>query len=246
MNRFLWLRIVAGALAIFGGALGCFICMVNPALATGQTDSEPAPSSSGQDLSIQGDSDMPDGYLHRHYEYNFAARSASSPLHWKIEKGAPPPGLSLDENGLLHGEPVRSGEFQFTVSTYEDRKRESPVQKEFVLRVLAALALRWNSPAHVNGNRIEGSVTVTNASPDDVDLTFIVMAVPPNGRAVAIGYQHLVLPHDGAPMDLPFGDSLPHGGYVVHVDAIGEVEAKNLIYRERMQTPRALQVTVGP
>ena len=36
------------------------------------------------------------------------------------------------------------------------------------------------------------------------------------------------------------------GGYVVHVDAVGEVAAKNLIYRERMETPGPLQVTVGP
>jgi hypothetical protein len=47
-------------------------------------------------------------------------------------------------------------------------------------------------------------------------------------------------------MDLPFGDTLPHGGYVVHVDAVGEVPPKNLIYRDRMETPTALQVTVGP
>jgi hypothetical protein len=46
--------------------------------------------------------------------------------------------------------------------------------------------------------------------------------------------------------ELPFGDTLPHGGYVVHIDAVGEVAPKKLIYRERMQTERALQVTVGP
>jgi hypothetical protein len=30
------------------------------------------------------------------------------------------------------------------------------------------------------------------------------------------------------------------------VDAIGEVAAKNVIYRDRMQTPAQLQVAVGP
>jgi len=46
--------------------------------------------------------------------------------------------------------------------------------------------------------------------------------------------------------ELPFGEILPHGGYVIHVDAVGEVAARNLIYRERLQTPGALQVTLGP
>jgi hypothetical protein len=47
-------------------------------------------------------------------------------------------------------------------------------------------------------------------------------------------------------MELPFGETLPHGGYVVHVDAVGEVAAKNLIYREYLETPGPLQVMVGP
>jgi len=39
-------------------------------------------------------------------------------------------------------------------------------------------------------------------------------------------------------MELPFGETLPRGGYVVHVDAVGEVAQRNLdlLYRERMQT----------
>jgi len=47
-------------------------------------------------------------------------------------------------------------------------------------------------------------------------------------------------------MELPFGETLPRGGYVVHVDAIGEVAARNVIHRQRLQTPAALQVAVGP
>jgi hypothetical protein len=248
MNPLRCLWVIALSLAVVSGASEPIGFAVHSAFAAGgesQTDSA-ASSSSDQGLLIQGDSEMPEGYVRRDYEYHFTVRGALAAAHWRVEKGALPPGMRLEDDGYLHGRPVRSGEFQFTVSVYETGRRESAVQKGFVLRIVSALALRWKTPAHVNGNRIEGSVTVTNASPDDVDLTFIVVAVPSNGRAVAIGYQHLVLPRDGAPTDLPFGDSLPNGGYVVHVDAIGEVEARNLIYRERMQTPRALQVTVGP
>jgi hypothetical protein len=112
--------------------------------------------------------------------------------------------------------------------------------------VRSALALKWKNAAHVNGNRIEGSVDVSNTTPDDVDLTFIVLAVPDNGRATAIGYQHFVLRRGTVEKELPFGETLPRGGYVVHVDAIGEVAPKNVIYRDRMQTPAQLQVVVGP
>ena len=47
-------------------------------------------------------------------------------------------------------------------------------------------------------------------------------------------------------MALPFGETLPHGAYVVYVNLVGEVAKRNAIYRERMQTPTALQVVVGP
>jgi len=195
---------------------------------------------------IENDSELPAAYPQRHYEFRFHARGAMSGLRWKLEKGALPTGIKLDDDGRLVGEPASAGEFRFTVSVAEDGRTESAVQKEFVLEVLAALALRWKDPAHVKGSRIEGTVTVTNTTPDDVDLTFIVLAVAGNGRATAIGYQHFLLARGTVAKELPFGDTLPHGGYVVHVDAVGEVEPKKLIYRERMHTARALQVTVGP
>jgi hypothetical protein len=152
----------------------------------------------------------------------------------------------LEDNGLLHGQPERTGEFQFTVSVRDGSQPPQAVQKEFLLRVRSALTLNWKNPARVNGNRIDGSVEVTNTTPDDMDLTFIVLAVPANGRATAIGYQRFVLKAGTRAKELPFGETLPHGGYVVHVDAVAEVAAKNLIYRNRLQTPSALQVTVGP
>lgn len=199
----------------------------------------------GEGLFILNDSELPEGYPHRYYELRFLARGGGA-LHWKVEKGALPPGMRLEDSGLLRGEPERPGEFQFTLSVMEGGNRESAVEKGFVLRVIAALAINWKTPAHVNGNRIEGNVDVTNTSPDDMDLTFIVLAVAGDGRATAIGYQHFVLHRGTVAMSLPFGETLPHGGYVVNVDAVGEVAAKNLIYRDHMQTPGPLQVTVGP
>jgi hypothetical protein len=119
-------------------------------------------------------------------------------------------------------------------------------QKAFTIKVVEAITVAWKVPAHVNANRIEGSVDVSNTTVDDMDLTFDVKAVAENGRATEIGYQHFPLKKGTMAMTLPFGESLPYGGYVVYVNVVGEVAKRNAIYRERMQTNAPLQVLVGP
>lgn len=195
-------------------------------------------------LVILNDSDLPDTSPRANYLVHLTARGGTSPHHWRVEKGALPPGIKLDDNGVLYGAAERAGEFQFTASVRDSDHRG--VEKQFIIRVRAALMLNWGKPAKVNGNRIEGSVEVSNTSPDDIDLTFIAVAVASNGRATALGYQHFVLRRGTTGKELPFGETLPHGGYVVHVDVVGEVAPKNLIYRELLETPGSLQVTVGP
>ena len=96
------------------------------------------------------------------------------------------------------------------------------------------------------GNRIEGSVQVSNTTSDDFDFTFIALAVNEIGRATAIGYQHFPLKKGTTDFEIPFGDTLPHGAYVVHVDGVSEDTEKNQIHRARLQTPGSLQVAVGP
>jgi len=246
MNRLRCIWQVAAVLAVGAGLAACRPDLVRMDEQQSSTESAAADPQGDQGLVIENDSALPDGFPNRYYELRFRARGGNSPLHWRVEKGALPPWIQLDDNGLLRGTPMTGGEFQFTVSVMEGGRRESAVEKGFTLRVLAALALNWKDPARVNGNRIEGSATVTNATPDDMDLTFIVLAVAPNGRATAIGYQHFLLRGGTVEKELPFGETLPRGGYVVHVDAVGEVVPKKLIYRERLRTGGALQVNVGP
>jgi hypothetical protein len=198
------------------------------------------------ELLIVSDSLLPDTYSQAYYEVRLLARGGVPPLHWRLEKGALPPGVKLEDDGLLHGAAQRAGEFQFTISLTDSGKPQQAVEKGFVILVRSALGVDWKTPAHVNGNRIEGSVIVSNITPDNMDLTFIVLAVAPNGRATAIGYQHFLLPRKTSEKELPFGETLPRGAYLVHVDVIGEVARKNLIYREQLETPGPLQVTVGP
>jgi hypothetical protein len=240
--RFLGLILLACGTAVAGGQLDL------PRASTQQADDQGSPAASQDEtpLKIENDSELPDSYPHRAYEVRLRAHGGVPVLHWRVEKGTLPPGMKLEDDGLLHGETERTGEFQFTASVTDSGKPQQAVQKAFVIHVRSGLSLSWRTAAHVNGNRIEGSAEVSNATPDDMDFTFIVLAVAGNGRATEIGYQHFLLRRGTVDMELSFGETLPHGGYVVHVDAIGEVAGRKLIYRERMQTPGALQVTLGP
>ena len=193
---------------------------------------------------IKTDSVLPDTHPQSNYQVQLVAVGGVQPLHWRVEKGSLPPGIKLEDHGLLHGAAERGGEFQFTVLLRDSGGAH--LRKQFSIHVLTALSLNWKDEAHINGNRIEGSVKVSNASPYEVDLTYYVLAVAANGRATAIGYQHFPLPKGAFEMELPFGDTLPPGAYVVHVDVVGEVAARKLIYREHLQTPKPLQMTVGP
>ena len=231
------------------GASSVLLSEQSPDGIVGESMGVPAAGQRGigePDLIIENDSELPDTYPHAVYEVRFRARGGVPLLHWRVEKGTLPPGLKLEDDGLLHGSPNQTGEFQFTVSVTDRGQPQQSVQKVFTIRVFSAILLNWKTPAHVNGSRIEGSVDVSNTTRDDIDLTFIVLAVPGNGRAVAIGYQHFVLRRGALAQELPFGETLPRGGYVVHVDTVGEVASRNVIYRERLQTPSMLQVAVGP
>ena len=230
-------------------SLGVLLFGSSTLFAGPQQSPRPETTASGQrenELVIETDSELPDTYPQADYEFRFRARGGVPALHWRLEKGALPPGITLETDGLLHGKAERVGDFEFLVSVRDGSQPQQAVQKGFLLRVRSALSLKWKTPAHVTGSRIEGSVEVSNTTPDDIDLTFIVMAVQGNGRATAIGYQRVVLRRGTVEQELPFGETLPRGDYVVHVDAVGEVAAKNLIYRDRMQTAGALQVSIGP
>ena len=247
MNIYLFIRRML-ILRILVGGVGISASQVTPTGidADGTQAQEAQQGQSESDLIIEGDSPLPETYPHASYEFHFRARGGVPPLHWRVERGVLPPGLKLEDDGLLHGSPEHTGEFEFTVFVTDSGQPQRTVQKVFVVRVRSAMALSWKTPAHLNGNRIEGSAQISNTTADDIDLTFIVLAVPENGRAVAIGYQHFLLRRGTLGQELPFGEILPRGGYVVHIDAVGEVPDRNVIYRERLQTPGILQVNVGP
>lgn len=191
--------------------------------------------------------ELPATYPRARYQVQLQGNGNYVPvLHWRVQSGTLPPGIRLEDNGVLQGAAERAGEFQFVVLVKDGGQPQQAVQKAFVIKVVEAITLVWKTPAHVAGNRIEGSVEVSNSTADDIDLTFDVKAVSENGRATEIGYQRFPLKRGTIGMALPFGETLPHGGYVVYVNVNGEVAKRNAIYKEQLQTPAPLQVMVGP
>jgi hypothetical protein len=191
--------------------------------------------------------ELPDTYPEGPYHLRFRARGDYVPtLRWKLLSGSLPPGIRLTEDGLLEGAAERPGEFSFVIAVKDGSQPQQAVQRGFVIKVLDAIRVAWKTPAHVSGNRIEGSVEVSNTTPEDIALTFDVKAVAENGRATEIGYQHFVLTRATIGMALPFGETLPNGRYLVNVSVVGEIAKRNAIYRQMLQTPRPLNVTVGP
>jgi hypothetical protein len=232
-----------------------FVVVISVGFAQAEVQASAAQATAGQSAAAQAPADglviepneLPATYPHEPYHVFFHARGNYVPvLHWKIDKGALPPGLTLDDNGDLHGETQRAGEYQFTVVVTDGGKPQLVVQGGYIIKVVEAITLVWKDPAHVTGSRIEGSVEISNTTVDDLDLTFDVKAVAEDGRATEIGYQHFALTKGTQGMLLPFGEALPHGGYVIYVNVVGEVAKRNAIYKRAMETPGPLQVTVGP
>lgn len=191
---------------------------------------------------------LPKAALRQSYFFELKARGGTPPLRWNVVSGALPHGITLEAaSGRLAGAATAVGEFRFTVEVTDSAKPAQRATRELVLKVVAPLTVEWRSYPRVEGDKaIRGAVLVTNGSDDDFDLTFIAVAVNEIGKAFALGYQRFTLGADSASPQLEFGSTLPAGKYVVHVDAVGEVAAKNAIFRARLQTAEALAVTGLP
>ena len=191
-------------------------------------------------------STLPKAYLRQPYQARLEADGGITPLKWEVSDGSLPAGIILQTDGVLTGTPMETGEFRFTATVTDNGKPAYQRQQQLSLVVVSPLMLRWAHYPKVTGQRLEGSVTVSNATERDFDLTVIMMAVNENGRATAIGYQRFPLKRNTEEVEIPFGENLPHGGYELNIDAVAEVAATNSIYRARLVPKEKFQVQVGP
>jgi Putative Ig domain len=174
------------------------------------------------------------------------ASGGAAPYVWSVASGDIPEGVTLTPEGLLAGRPTKPGAFTFTVRVEDSGRPAHTINKEFKAVVAASLLIEWLQPPKVRDNRIDGVIQISNGSKDDFDLTIVIVAVAENGRATAIGYEHFPLKAGAISIQIPFGNTLPHGGYVIHADAIAEIPTRRAILRQRLQTPQPLQVVQGP
>ena len=180
------------------------------------------------------------------YKFQFQAHGGIPPMKYVVSQGSLPTGMKLGEGGLLVGTPATTGEYKFTVTVTDSSNPPQKAFRAFVLRIAPPMVMEWKRYAHVTGNRIDGSIVISNNTEDEFDFTFVVLAVADNGRAIAIGYQHFPLKSGVDSLEIPFGETLPRGNYFVHVDAVGEVADKDQIFRTRLQTREKLAILVGP
>jgi hypothetical protein len=189
---------------------------------------------------------LPKAYLRQQYETRLEARGGITPLRWEITEGAAPAGIVLGRDGILSGAPTETGEFKFTATVTDGGRPAMQRNQQLVLTVVAPLMAQWGRYPKVTGRRLEGSITVSNPTEQDFDLTVIMMAVNETGRATAIGYQRVALKKGTTSLDIPFGENLPQGSYELNVDAVAEVAATNSIYRVRLVPKEKFQLQEGP
>jgi hypothetical protein len=185
-------------------------------------------------------------YLRQHYETHLEARGGITPLRWEVTEGTLPAGIVLGTDGVLSGVPTETGEFKFTVRVTDNGRPAAQLNQRLALTVVAPLLAQWGRYPKVTGQRLEGSIIVSNQTEQDFDLTAIIMAVNETGRATAIGYQRVNLKKDTGDLEIPFGENLPFGSYELDADAIAEVAATNLIYRARLVPKERFQIQQGP
>lgn len=195
----------------------------------------------GAPLAIKTERALPKAILSANYETRLAATGGVVPRTWEVIDGKLPPGLNLDPTtGAISGTPTALGQFHFAVEVSDADDPPDTRTREFSLSVISALVVEWKKAPVVTATGIEGSVKLINQTADNFDLTMIVVAVNEVGKAFVLGYQYFSFAADDTMQEIPFGASLPQGMYVVHADVIGEVAAKNSIYRARLQTSQPL------
>ena len=189
---------------------------------------------------------LPKASPRHEYKFQFQAHGGIPPMKYSVSEGKLPAAMKLGDDGLLSGTPTTVGDFKFTVTATDSSNPPQKAFRSYVLRVLQPMVMEWKRYPRAAGNRIDGSIIVSNNTEDDFDFTFVVLAVSENGRATAIGYQHFPLKSGVDSQEIPFGETLPKGAYALHLDAVSEVSAKDQIYRVRLQTKDKLQIAVGP
>jgi hypothetical protein len=211
-------------------------------LATVPGWAQPAPSPDSISITTKG---FPKALLWEPYTARLQATGGTEPYHWRVVDSSLPRTLRLSDEGIFTGGLNQPGEFEFNVLVRDNSNPPKQAKQKLALKTETPLTAEWSRKAQIKGQRIDGSIRVSNHTGRDFDLTFIVLAVNDIGRATAIGYQHFPLKKNTVDMEIPFGETLSPGNYAVNVDVVGEELLSERIFRARLVTGKET-ITQGP
>jgi hypothetical protein len=178
------------------------------------------------------------------YTIPLQVTGGTQPYTWQLTGGQLPPGCKLQTHkGNISCVPTTPGDYTFTVVVSDSSIPQLQVQRDLTIHVIAGLTIDWKEPPKVHGTAISGSVIVSNGTPDDFDLTVVIVAVNQIGRATTLGYQHFTLAGQAASPVIPFGSSPGPDTYYVRVDAVAHHIGHRRIYRASKQTPSSITVS---
>ena len=203
---------------------------------------QPTPSPDSISITTKA---LPKPLLWEPYTAQLKASGGVEPYHWRVVGGSLPQTFLVDDQGMISAFVSHPGDLQFTVLLRDNSNPRKQAKQKLVLRTEIPLTADWLRKAQVSGQRIDGSIKVSNHTGRDFDLTFIVLAVNDIGRATAIGYQHFPLKKNTMDMEIPFGEALSPGNYAVNVDVVGEEPISKHIFRARLITGKE-SITQGP
>ena len=167
----------------------------------------------------------------------------TQPYTWQLVSGDLPPGVKLQHHeGKIVGTPTEPGLYYFTVAVQDSSIPQLQLRREIHVQVIAGLTVEWKDSPQVHGSKISGSAVVSNHTPDDFDLTFVVVAVNQYGRATALGYQHVKVSGNAASQVIPFGSTPGIGSYYVRADAVAHHPGKKRVFRASLQTSPSMSV----
>ncbi|MFY9579270.1 MAG: Ig domain-containing protein [Gaiellaceae bacterium] len=96
----------------------------------------------------------PVGETGKAYSWSFTGAAGCGPAlpyQYRVLDGAPPPGLTLDSSGLVHGVPTQAGTYSFWVEISDQDPPSqswcvpSKAQREFTFKVIEGLKIQQNS-----------------------------------------------------------------------------------------------------
>src|ERR1700678_4127124 len=101
------------------------MCQTNPANSTPAAQHANTPSAGGEPLNdnslgIKNGWAVRAHFPHSRHSFQFHTQGGASVPHWRQQSGLLPPGLKLEDNGVLHGEPTRAREYRFAISVTDN------------------------------------------------------------------------------------------------------------------------------